>query len=369
VLRDGQLHPLLEGSFLGFPLTASSLIRSPLFSVAGKARMALEPVMPRRSGDQDESIGGFVRRRFGKEAVDYLAEPLLAGIHAGDVERLSVRALFPRLVDAERQSGSVLRNFRALRPQPSPNGAFASLPGGTAELVETLAAALASGTVSLHTRARELRRVGTLRIETTTGPIDARAVILAVPAYVAASLLRSFDTTLAAFCDAVPYASTATVALGFRRDQVAHPLSGTGFVVPRIERRGVLAATWISSKWPARAPDGHVLMRGFLGGGRDPHRLDDDDQTLIETTRHELGTLLGISGDPLFVRVYRFTRQSPQYEVGHLERVAQIEQRLAAIPGVFVTGSGFRSIGIPDCVADARATAAITAGYISNASH
>jgi oxygen-dependent protoporphyrinogen oxidase len=193
-------------------------------------------------------------------------------------------------------------------------------------------------------------------------------VILAVPAYVAASLLRSFDTTLAAFCDAVPYASTATVALGFRRDQVAHPLSGTGFVVPRIERRGVLAATWISSKWPGRAPDGHVLMRGFLGGGRDPHRLDDDDQTLIETTRHELGTLLGISGDPLFVRVYRFMRQSPQYEVGHLERVAQIEQRLAAIPGVFVTGSGFRSIGIPDCVADARATAAITAGYISNAS-
>ena len=368
VMRAGQLHPLVEGSFLGFPLTAAGLIRSPIFSAAGKMRMALEPFMPRRSGDEDESIGAFVRRRFGKEAVDYLAEPLLAGIHAGDVERLSIRALFPRLVDAEHHAGSVLRAFRALRSRPSSNGAFVSLPGGTAELIDTLATAL-DGTICLDVRVNALHRIGMLRIETSRGPIDARAVILAVPAYVAGSLLRGFDTTLAAFCDAVPYASTATVALGFRREHVAHPLAGTGFVVPRVERRGLLAATWISSKWPGRAPEGHVLLRGFLGGGRDPHRLDDSDQMLIDTTRHELGALLGISAEPLFVRVYRFTKQSPQYEVGHLERVAQIEQRLAAIPGVFVTGSGFRAIGIPDCVADARATAAIAAGYVSSASH
>ncbi|HZM60708.1 MAG TPA: protoporphyrinogen oxidase [Vicinamibacterales bacterium] len=368
VMRAGQLHPLVEGSFLGFPLTAAGLIRSPIFSAAGKMRMALEPFMPRRSGDEDESIGAFVRRRFGKEAVDYLAEPLLAGIHAGDVERLSIRALFPRLVDAEHHAGSVLRAFRALRSRPSSNGAFVSLPGGTGELIDTLATAL-DGTICLDVRVNALHRIGMLRIETSRGPIDARAVILAVPAYVAGSLLRGFDTTLAAFCDAVPYASTATVALGFRREHVAHPLAGTGFVVPRVERRGLLAATWISSKWPGRAPEGHVLLRGFLGGGRDPHRLDDSDQMLIDTTRHELGALLGISAEPLFVRVYRFTKQSPQYEVGHLERVAQIEQRLAAIPGVFVTGSGFRAIGIPDCVADARATAAIAAGYVSSASH
>ena len=369
VLRHGQLHPLLEGSFLGFPLTASSLIRSPLFTVAGKARMALEPVIPRRTGDEDESIGAFVRRRFGKEAVDYLAEPLLAGIHAGDVERLSVRALFPRLVDAERHSGSVLRAFRQLRAQPSPSGAFVSLPGGTAELIDALGAALTPGTVSLQARVSELHRAGTLRIDTSLGPIDARAAILAVPAYVAGSLLRGFDTTLAAFCDAVPYASTATIALGFRREQVAHPLSGTGFVVPRVERRSLLAGTWISSKWPGRAPAGHVLMRGFVGGGRDPHRLDESDQSLIDTTRHELAALLGIAGSPLFARIYRFTKQSPQYEVGHLERVAQIEQRLAAIPGVFIAGSGFKAIGIPDCVADARATAALAANYVSSAAH
>ncbi|HEY7190760.1 MAG TPA: protoporphyrinogen oxidase [Vicinamibacterales bacterium] len=365
VLRDGELHPLVEGSFLGFPLTAAGLAASSLFTVSGKARMALEAVIPRREGDEDESIGSFVRRRFGDEAVDYLAEPLLAGIHAGDVERLSVRALFPRLIDAERDTGSVLRAFRALRSQPSPTGAFVSLPGGTGELVESLAARLTPHTITMDTRVTELHRAGTLRVESSAGSFSARAVILAVPAYAAGSLLRGVDTTLAGLCDAVPYASTATVALGYRRDQVGHPMTGTGFVVPRVERQALLAGTWISSKWPGRAPDGHVLMRGFLGGGRDPHRLESSDESLIDAARSELEDLLNIDGDPIVTRLFRFTKQSPQYEVGHLERVAAIEERLAAIAGVFVTGSGFRAIGIPDCIADGRATAAAAAKYVA----
>jgi oxygen-dependent protoporphyrinogen oxidase len=148
VLRDGRLHPIPEGSFLGFPY-ASALATSSLFSIGGKLRMACEAVIPRMEDDEDESIAAFVRRRFGDEAVDYLAEPLLAGIHAGDVERLSVRALFPRLVDAERQSGSVIRAFRALRMRPSPQGAFASLPGGVGELVDALVAAIPPGIITL----------------------------------------------------------------------------------------------------------------------------------------------------------------------------------------------------------------------------
>ena len=364
VLRDGRLHPLAEGSFLGFPLKFGALARSSLFTVGGKLRLASELVVPRRSGDEDESIGAFVRRRFGEEAVDYLAEPLLAGIHAGDVDRLSIRALFPRLLEAERQSGSVLRAFRALRVTPSPQGAFVSLPGGTGELVDALLASMPH-VVSLNARVMELRRAGPLLIESSSGRLEARAVILAVPAYVAASLLRSFDTTIAAFCDGVPYASTATVAFGYRRDQVAHPMQGSGFVVPRVERSALLAGTWVTSKWPGRAPDGHVLLRGFLGGGRDPHRLDAGDEELVETAREELEAVLGITGDPLLTRLFRWTRQSPQYEVGHLQRVAAIEDHLAALPGVFLTGSGFRAIGIPDCVADARATAARAAAYVS----
>jgi oxygen-dependent protoporphyrinogen oxidase len=364
VLRDDRLHPIAEGSFLGFPITAAALARSGLFSFPGKVRMASEILIPRRSTDEDESIGAFVRRRFGEEAVDYLAEPLLAGIHAGDVDRLSIRALFPRLVDAERQSGSVIRALRALHVRPSPQGAFVSLAGGIGELVDGLSHALARGTILTSARATHVQRSGTYTIDSTAGRMSARSVVLAVPAYVAASLLRSMDAALADLCDTVPYASTATVAFGYTRNQVAHPLPGTGFVVPRTEGIGLLAGTWVSSKWPGRAPEGYVLIRGFLGGGRDPRRLDSSDSELVETAQRELAELLTISGSPLFARLYRWTRQSPQYEVGHLQRIAQIERRLTTIPGLFVTGSGFRAIGIPDCISDGRATAARAADYV-----
>jgi protoporphyrinogen/coproporphyrinogen III oxidase len=365
VLREERLHPLVEGSFLGFPIRLTALARSSLFSVGGKLRMAGEVLIPRTQGDDDESIAAFVRRRFGEEAVKYLAEPLLAGIHAGDVERLSVRALFPRLVSAERQAGSVIRAFREMRVTPSPQGAFVSLPGGIGELVDALTHALSPTTVALSSRVRDLRRVGRYVAESAKGSVAGRAVILAVPAYATGSLLRGFDTSLASLCEAVPYASTATVAFGYRRDQIAHPLEGTGFVVPRVEHLALLAATWVTSKWPGRAPEGHVLVRGFLGGGRDPHRLDRTDDELITLAREELESLLEITGDPLFARLSRWTRQSPQYEVGHLQRVARIEQRLLALPGIFITGSGFRAIGIPDCISDGRDVAARAAAFLA----
>ena len=365
ILRDDRLHRIAEGSFLGFPLDARSLARSSIFSIGGRLRMACELFMPRRGGDEDESIGTFVRRRFGEEAVDYLAEPLLAGIHAGDVDRLSTQALFPRLLEAERHSGSVLRAFRAMRARPSPQGAFVSFPGGTGELVDALLGALTPGTVRTSTRVLEIHRHATYRAETHDGPVQAKALILAVPAYVTGSLLRVFDTSIASLAEAIPYASTATVAVGYERSQVAHPLEGSGFVVPRVERSPLLAATWVTSKWPHRAPDGHVLLRGFLGGGRDPRRLDATDEELISMAVDELTQRLEIKGAPLFQRLFRWTKQSPQYEVGHLQRVATIERQLAAIPGMFITGSGFRAIGIPDCIADGRETAAKAAAFVA----
>jgi oxygen-dependent protoporphyrinogen oxidase len=365
VLRDGRLHPIAEGSFLGFPVRVSSLTRSSLFSLRGKVRMACEVLIPRDDSDEDESIASFVRRRFGEEAVDYLAEPLLAGIHAGDVDRLSIRALFPRLVDAERQSGSVIRAFRALRMTRSPQGAFVSLPGGVGELVDALASRIGPDTIALSARATGLQHAGAFLIDTTAGRMHARAVILAVPAYAAGGILRGVQTRLAALCEEVPYASTATVAFGYRRDQIDHPMCGSGFVVPRVERNPLLAATWVTSKWPHRAPEDHVLLRAFLGGGRDPHRLDQADAELIELARAALADIMPTSGAPLFSRLSRWTRQSPQYEVGHLQRIAAIEAHLAAIPGLFVTGSGFRSIGIPDCIADGRETAARAAAFVA----
>jgi oxygen-dependent protoporphyrinogen oxidase len=364
VLRDGALHPIVDGSFLGFPVRATALAWSPLLTWSGKLRVACEAVVPRGAPVDDESIAAFVRRRFGEEALDYIAEPLLAGIHAGDVERLSIRALFPRLWEAERQSGSVLRAFRALQVRPSPQGAFVSLPGGLGDLVDALCRALGDDIV-VSSRVGELRRAGTYVLECVGARVEASAVILAVPAYAAANLLRALDTTLAGLCDGVAYASTATVAFGYRRDQVGRPLAGSGFVVPRVERNPLLAATWVTSKWPGRAPQGHILLRGFLGGGRDPHRLDRSGEELTETARRALEDVLDIQGAPLFSRLYRWSRLSPQYDVGHLQRVAAIDQRTSTIPGLFLTGSGFRAIGIPDCIADGRESAARAAAYIA----
>jgi oxygen-dependent protoporphyrinogen oxidase len=196
--------------------------------------------------------------------------------------------------------------------------------------------------------------------------VSARTVILAVPAYVAGTLLHAFDTTLGTLCEAIPYASTATVALGYRRSQIAHPMQGSGFVVPKSEHMALLAGTWVTSKWPGRAPAGHALLRGFLGGGRDPHRLERSDEELVASARSELTQVLGIEGEPVLTRLHRWPRQSPQYEVGHLARLRLIEERVAALPGVFLTGSGFRAIGIPDCIADGRAMAAKAAGFLGD---
>lgn len=363
VLREGRLCPIAEGSFLGFPVSFTALIASPLFTWAGKLRMASEVVIPRGETD-DESIAAFVRRRFGEEAADYLAEPLLAGIHAGDAERLSLAALFPQLRDAERRAGSVLRSLRALRVRPSPRGAFVSLPGGIGELSEALAAALGPTIIRLSTRVTAVRRGGAFTIETGSEALTARTLILGVPAWVAGGLLRGVDAALARLCDAVPYASTATVALGYRRGQIHHPLNGSGFVVPRVEQSPLLAATWVTSKWPGRAPEGCALLRGFLGGGRDPRRLEQSDEALVAAATDALSGILDIDGDPLLTRLHRFPRQSPQYEVGHLQRVAAIEKRLASLPGLYLTGSGFRAIGIPDCISDGRAAGARAAEHL-----
>ncbi len=359
ILRRGRLHSLVEGSFLGFPLSATALARSTLFSWPGRIRMGLEPFIARRTDGVEESIGAFVERRFGREAAEYLADPMLAGIHAGDAGRLSARLLFPRLVAAEAKSGSVLRAFRQLRAAPAGDGAFVSLPGGTGELVERLVAALPPDTVTCGLTVRSLRSDGEFVLETSAGePVRARAVILAVPAYTAGEILSGFAPGIATLCRQIQYASTATVALGYRRDQVTRTLNGSGFLVPKVEGLPLLAGTWVSSKWPGRAPDGHVLMRAFFGGGRDPRRLDQSDAELAALAHEHMAALSGVTGSPLFTRVYRWTNRSPQFEVGHADRVKAIEQGLAQVPGLFVTGSGFRAIGIPDCIADGRAMAA-----------
>lgn len=359
IQRGGRLHALPAASVLGIPTRVGPFVRTPLFSWAGKMRMGAEWFVPPRSDDSDESIGAFMTRRFGREAVTYLAEPLLAGIHAGDVDRLSMQALFPRFVAAERTHGSLLRAFRRRQGGAvSVDGAFKSLPGGLSEMVRALVRALGEPQVRTATTVTAVTGRGPFQVRTSDGEaIDARAVVLATPAYITSALTRGRDEELGRLSGEIAYASAATVALAFRRDAVEHPLNGSGFVVPRVEHTGILAASWLSSKWPHRAPADRVLLRTFVGGARDPRALERSDAELVALSLEAIGPLLGLRGEPLFSRIYRWERANAQHEVGHLVRIAAIDRALARHPGLFVTGSGFRGVGIPDCVADGRATA------------
>jgi oxygen-dependent protoporphyrinogen oxidase len=195
---------------------------------------------------------------------------------------------------------------------------------------------------------------------------ECRALVVSTPAYVTAALVRDEDGELARRCAEIPYSSIATVALAFPREAVRHPLNGSGYVVPRTEDSGILAATWLSSKWPHRAPEGAVLLRTFIGGTRDPGALARSDADLVARSLSAVRPILGIDGEPSLTRVYRFDRSSAQHEVGHLDRVASIDRLLTAHPGLFLTGSGLRGVGIPDCIADARATAVKVVGWLKS---
>jgi protoporphyrinogen/coproporphyrinogen III oxidase len=359
VLHDGRLKPLPAGSFLGLPSTWRSLAFYALLPLAARARLALEPLIPSMTGTHDESIAEFFSRRFGPATVHRLAQPLLGGIHAGDVQKLSLRALFPRLVEAER-SGSVLRWARRTVRGRRTEGPFRSLPGGMSDLVRAIEKRLPTDAIHRQEDVHSVARADTAwNVTTERQTVAARAVIFACPAYVAGSLLASIDADAAQICGSVPYVSTVSVALAWPRHAVGHPLEGSGFVVGRRSDDGRLTAcTWVSSKWDHRAPAGHVLLRAYLGGDHDPDAVDLDDAAIIEVVVRELSAILSITGAPDLARVYRWRQQGAQHTVGHLARIAELQRALSRHQGLLVTGSGFRAIGIPDCIADGRSVAA-----------
>ena len=365
VLRGGELHPLPGASILGFPTRLAPLVKSTLFSTGAKLRMAAEILIPRSRAAEDESIAGFVRRRFGSEAVTYIAEPLLAGIHAGDVERLSMRALFPRLIDAEARAGSVIRAFRRDRGPRNADGVFRSFPNGLSELIDALMKAVPKESVRLDANVTRLANADGFVIHVADRlPVRARAVIVAIPAFAAAELLTPIDAELSASCASIRYLSTATVVFAFPRPAVGHDLQGTGFVVPRAEGLNITAGAWISSKWAHRAPEGQALLRAFLGGARDPEVLSKTDSELAAAALEDLTKILNIRGAPIMTRVYRWNRSSPQQEVGHGVLMGRIDARLATRPGLYISAAGFRGVGIPDSIADARQTAVAAAEFV-----
>lgn len=357
VLKGHRLYPLPSPSLMGLPIGWRALLRYDLLSPAGRMRLAREPWIPPRNSETDESVAAFFRRRFGPETVEAIAQPLLGGIHAGDVEQLSMKILFPTLLELERKHGHLVK-LRS--PEESTRvPAFVAPREGMRTFVDALAKALGDAIETGTPVERIAPSDGAWHVWTRQSPSPrrARAIVLALPAYVTSSLLNPVDPEAARLFAEMPYVSSAGVVLGWPRRDVAHPLTGPGFIVARRSTDvRITACTFVSSKWQRRAPDDSVLLRAFLGSIDDPSAIDLDDDEMLAIVRRDLERVLGITARPSLSRIYRWRRASVQHNVGQLERVAAIDARLAAHPGLFVAGAGFRAVGIPDCIADARAT-------------
>ena len=354
VLSLGRLHPLPPGLMMGAPTRLLPFLQTRLLSWKAKARVGLDLLLPRRRGEEDESLGGFIRRRVGREALETIADPLLGGIHVASADRLSLAATVPRLKDLERQHRSLILG---LRREAGPGGAgrgspFGSFPGGMSELVEALRHALDD--VELRTDCRVERVTRTRGVVLERESLAADAVILAVPPPFARDLFHEEFPDLAEAMGAIPALSTATVSLAYRNPSASVDLDATGFVIARGENRRILACTWSSRKFAGRAPDGTLLLRCYLGGEGGEAMLQQDDEALTRVTREELSQLMGLKDDPVFSAVSRWDRANPIMEVGHFERLRRIDRALEAARGLFVTGGGYRGVGIPDCVRDAR---------------
>jgi oxygen-dependent protoporphyrinogen oxidase len=374
VLFRERLHELPEGLTGLVPTRLAPLARSSLLSPAGKGRVVLDYVLPPRRAEVDESLGSFVRRRLGREAWERLVEPLMSGIYAADGDELSLMATFPQLREAERAHGGLIRGVLASRrdapPTPPGGSGFLTPDAGLSEFVTVLADRLRDEGATIRTGVAVKaigRHDGAFNLEMEDGVlVSAETVIVATPAFRASQLLSGLDRLLSADLGAIPHVSTAIVTLAYRRDEIAHPLPGHGYVVPRVERSPILACTWSSRKWEHRAPQGWELMRVFLG--RSGHLQDEvvnaDNDFFVALARDEVERRLGVATAPALARVHRWPLGMPQYHLGHLDRVARINSALVAHSGLFLAGNAYGGVGLPDCIASGERAAEAAAAYL-----
>jgi len=407
VVCRGRLHPLPEGFMMMAPTRLWPLAVTPILSPWGKLRAALEYFVPPRQGEDDESMASFVRRRLGREAFDRLVEPLVSAVYAADVGKLSVLATLSRFRDMEREHGSLIRAMRrqmkerrkaARRARRDGGGEksrqgeesgprysmFVTLREGLTKLIDALATRLPEGAVRLGTKVERIERadeawrvwVGpacragpasggrhvaeSRSADETDRPrepesrsasgtyIEYDAVILATPSHVSAGLLEPVEADVARQVGSIARSGTAIVSLGYRREQIGHPLAGMGAVVPSVENSPILAVSFSSQKYPHRAPEGKELLRVFLGGARHEELAEMPGDELVPLVENHLKPLLDVRGEPCFLDVAHWPRTMPQYHVGHRELVAGIEARVAEVPGLELAGNAFHGVGIPD---------------------
>jgi len=384
VYSRGRLYELPEGLVVITPAQLGPFLRSGLLSWTGLARMGLDLAVPAKRSSEDESLASFFRRRLGQQAFERMLEPLMAGIYAGDAEQMSVQATFPRFVELEQQYGSVIRGMMVSRNAGSPathhsgptRTMFVSLKNGLSDLVAALVHRLTDNGVvlkgscsveALRVRSHQLGRWMYDVILNDGSALSVDGLVLATPAYVSAELVRPLTPIAAGLLEMIPYASTATIAMAYPRATVIDAADGFGFVVPRAEGRDLIAATWTSLKWAHRAPPDQLLIRCYVGGVGREAILQLDDQTLVAQVKAELANMCGVTAEPGFVEVNRWNRAMPQYTLGHLDRLNQIEAALSRYGGLILTGAGYRGVGIPDCIRDGAVAAERVLRHLSGA--
>ncbi|WP_455380050.1 protoporphyrinogen oxidase, partial [Acidihalobacter prosperus] len=345
VSRDHQV--------IALPTSPGAFLRSSLFSWKAKFRLLSEPW--RKRSETDESVASFVRRRLGPEFLDWAVDPFVSGVYAGDPEKLSVRAATGRIYALEAESGSLFlgamqRARQGRTSGPTPKGRMISFKGGIGELPTALANQLGD---SLQTRTP----VQTLRrneqhwvVDTPNGSEVGTTLILATPAYITATLLEPFNSGLASLLRAIEYPDVVSLGLGFSRRQIEHPLDGFGLLIPRLEGCETLGALFSTTLFPERAPDEHVLLTAFIGGARNPHVTGRTDSQLVSRTVEDLRPFLGLIGDPVFSKVNRWQKAIPQYTVGYLDKMAEIERGFSDLPNLHALANWRGGISVGDCI-------------------
>ncbi|HSH05045.1 MAG TPA: protoporphyrinogen oxidase [Anaerolineae bacterium] len=378
VLHQGRPIPLPDGVMLMVPTKIKPFALSPLISPLGKLRMALDLILPAKKDTQDETVANFINRRLGQEALDKIAEPLLSGIYNADAQRQSLLATFPRFQQLEAKHGSLIKGMLAARQShppttkqsspPSKPSMFVSLHQGMSHLVTTLHAQL-TGDCRLNTGVQQITSHPAHGYQLTLDDgtsLHAGTIILAVPAYIAARLVADIAPQVTPLLNQIRYVSTGTITLAYHRQDIPHPLNGFGIVIPRSEQRQINAITWSSVKFDHRAPQDYALLRVFFGGSRTPEMMTLDDDHLRQIVQQELHDIMGIQAPPHLHRIYRWPQATPQYDVGHLDRIDAIEDALPL--GIFVTGSPYRGLGLPDCIHQAEQTAVLATTHLKQIS-
>ncbi len=367
ILHHNHLYQMPEGMVMGIPSKIKPFIATNLLSMRGKLRAMLDFFLPARKDKKDESLGHFMERRLGQEVLFRIAEPLLSGIYAGDTYRLSIQATFPQFAQMEREHGSLIRATMKSRGKAAPNlpglppaagrSVFLTFRRGLQTLVQSLVAALENSQVQLRSN-RVLTSItkksdaegGGYQLNYNGDEVEeSDMVILTIPTHHAAKLLE--HTPLAEKLQQIEYVSVANIVLAYRRDELNYNFDGSGFVVPRGEKRFITACTWTSEKWLHTSSREHVLLRCYIGRAGDEAWKEMSEEQIIERVRQDIYETMGIEATPMFTEVTKLFESMPQYDVGHLERVADIRNTLKKdLPNVFMTGAAFHGVGLPDCI-------------------